>query len=228
MSHDEEDTTSDGPQALQVVQRLANVLEQRLPQRSPADADDFADVLKKLDEIGLHFDEFGVLEALSDTSQDLVRALAKRHPTIPREVSHLVDVLLSGVTPASEIVGDSDTESLGKKLAAIENYVLNEELKDRYFVRRMSKAPVVTDLDWGVGIRTAERGWKGDSGIPFAELALTLTSYNRIDGPDDVVHACVDEAMLSRLVDQLSDALAALRRTKQVARQIDLRSKKED
>jgi hypothetical protein len=206
--------------ALEVVRRLADALEKNFPQVEetpsppiPTTADEFCEVLERLNEAGVRFDENGILmssEAKSppggeESASDVISAMARRFPFVPREVRHLLNVLLVGEISDPEIVGEPDEAS--RKSEALQRFVITPELEDRYFVRRVSKAPVLTDMDWGVGIKTAERGWRGRRGIPFAEVAFTLTNYNLPEEDQSrVVHACVHEAMLVSVMENLSQS----------------------
>lgn len=185
--------------------------------RQPMQAAEFVDALARIHASGWSFDLSGQLSgqlirsSTSTPSPDdyaVVEELQERCPNLPREVAEIALSLLTGNEPDAAIVGEG--ADLSAKRAAVERFVMTDELRERFYLRHCGKVPRFTAIDWEVVVKEAERGHPRSPSFPYA--LATLDVINDVHGHHE--HQGVTFAMgvhgLRRLISELSTLLECL------------------
>lgn len=170
--------------------------------------EDFHDALRSIHEAGWTFDESARLyrrtSAPASSAQVAILAeLQERYPDLPREVGEVTWSALTGNKPDAEIVGPDEHGSAKQKI--VQQLVITEEFRERFYLRYCGKVPRFREVDWEIVIKAVERGHRTAPDYPYA--LLTLDTVDDVHGHHDHKTLCFSIGLhgLRRLIEELSE-----------------------
>lgn len=210
--------------------------EKREPPK-PLAPEAFHDALQKIDALGLTWTADvtpGIRPKTPENEEALLSPefveLRGSYPNLPREVGSVVFHILTGSKPLETVVGDED--GLQKKAAAVSQFVLNTDFRSEFFFKHAIKVPYLSDVDWEVVFKLAEKNVKGMPAISYALLSLLFHNPNLPGGrprASETTTVAVNEFLIDKLIASLTEAKGALEASRQLADLWDTaRSKSED
>lgn len=175
-------------------------------------AAEFQDAISRLYAAGFWFDDSATLCTVpGDTAQpmQLLLELQEQYPYLPTEVQALALASLTGSQPDPDLVGPPDEASA--KFRVMEDRVLTEEYREKFFLKHCGKIPRFRALDWEVVVKYAERGFQRPPGFPYA--LVTLEAVNDVHGhhEHETLAFTIGKLGLQTLIKELQEILSCLR-----------------
>lgn len=193
--------------------------------RGPLSGDEFAELLRRIDAIGLTW-AADTPPSLRPKDPDNGKLLASEelakiiedYPYFPYEVGATLFHVLVG---SKEIADNEDSE---KKRAAVSEYVITPEFRHEFFFTGSLKVPYFVDADWDVSVKIFEGNVSSFPLLPYALISLDIqqSSYNEEEIKS--VFFAVDEKRIHSLIGVLKEALAKLETARGISEQLKVKS----
>ena len=200
---------------------------------APLPPDEFRDVLKQLDDLGITWSagvpptpRFKKGFEKSQTFGEEYFQIQKKYPRFPRELGAVIMNALAGTNQPEALIGNE--EDVKKKVEIIHEVLITPEYRSEFFFRHAIKVPYFEEADWEVVIKAYERDVKEMPKSAYALLSLAFR--NPVDSTLPIeegsmeyvrpqfVTAAVNEYLLDKLITQLTAARAALEKAQQAVR----------
>lgn len=158
---------------------------------------------------------------------DETRKLQQAYPYFPHELGVVTLYILTGKkTPT--IAGNQ--QLLEKKAAAVrETALISDKYRSEFFFKHAIKVPYFSDLDWEVVVKAYEKNVAEMPRIAYALLSLTFDNPSRSQSPSGSsreLTVAVDEHLVEKLIESLSEVKLALEKSRRVTDILDKQAKR--
>lgn len=212
-------------------------VEQREKEPSkPLTPNEFREALEKVDALGLGWtaDIQSHIRAKTPEHEGIFLSpefleIQKNYPHLPREVGAVTFHVLTGSKALESVVGGED--DLQQKVAAVRQFVITADYRSEFFFKHAIKVPYLSDIDWEVVFKLGEKNVKGIPGIPYALLSLLFHNPSSTAARGRVPETktvAVNEFLVGRLIDALTEVKRALEDSRQLADLVDSRSESDE
>lgn len=187
--------------------------------QKPLTGDEFRNVLKRIDALGLAWTE-DIPPSMRPKEPQYEKALdseeleeiQERYPRFPYELGTIMLHLLIGTELPAQSLGTED--DLAIKTEITSELVLSPELKHDFFFANSLRIPCLDQVDWEVSMKLLENEIDAFPIIPYAAISIDLKNpYNTEIVPDRVTFA-VDEKRIQTLIAALKDVQISLEKTR--------------
>jgi hypothetical protein len=189
------------------------------PYRRPLTPAEFRTALRQVEALGLTWtaDNIPKVRAKASGTDDPLfteefTELMHRYPYLPRELGTVVNSAITGVNvPPGTGIGSA--EDLKEKVKIARELVINPDYKSEFYFKHSTKVPYLTDIDWEVDLKVAERSVKRPPGVSYALLSLVLNHPSIGGGPREhqAITVAVNHESVNKLIGILRDVKEALK-----------------
>jgi hypothetical protein len=199
--------------------------------RKPLTPAEFKAALERVEALGLtwtadNIPQVRVKDSGTDDPlfTDEFTALMRKYPHLPAELSMVVAHAITGVRLPP---GVGSAEDLREKAQIARKMVITPEYKSEFYFKHTTKVPYLTDIDWEVDLKVAERNVARPPGVSYALLSLFLSPPNIGSGPRGprTVTVAVNGESVNRLIGILQEVEEALKIGAKMTANYDLKLK---
>ena len=189
----------------------------------PLTPDDFRTALERVDKLGLTWTadrvpELIPKELVSDEVflSDEFEKIQQDYPALPLELSSIIFYILTGREPSAMIAGSQD--DIAKKVRILDEFLITPAYKAEFFFKHAIKVPYLTDIDWEVVFKLAEKNVQNPPGVPYALLSLNFLdpSSSKVRQQERTLTVAVDEKLAKELMGTFSEIRDGLQRARGV------------
>lgn len=183
-------------------------------------ANEFYSVLRSIDSLGFTWTcdlppnikaKDKSVESTLDFNE--LRRIQNSYPDFPNELGYVIWYVLTGTKPVGGLVGSD--EELEKKAGMVRGMVITPEFSSEFFFKHMLKVPYISTIDWEVVLKKFERGVLNAPNNAYALISVLLESTVHDVEKSTSFTFAANEQRIESLIDQLTEILFALRRTRQ-------------
>lgn len=220
------------------IERIAPSVEENgdkyEPVRPPLNPEEFRSVLQEIDALNLTWTaDIPPLLRLKDPkskeeafpSKEL-HEIQRKYPSFPTELGNVIFYALTGSSAMRSLLGDRD--EVEQKVEIARELVIDQraDFCNEFFFKYAIKVPYYVDLDWEVVVKAFERNVQEMPRIPYALLSLVfrqsmsprlLISGDPETSERETLTVAVDEHLIDKLIESLTDAKGALKKAQRIA-----------
>ena len=199
----------------------------------PLSPEEFRSVLERIDALGLtwtagcHPPHIRVKAEVRDPySRDDYIKIQEEYPEFPSQLGYVIFHAPTKNKNVAAFLGEQ--EDIDKKVAAVEEFIINRDYRSEYFFKYAIKVPYFFELDWEVVIKAQERGVKDMPQIAYAlillmfrhptnpALPIELAGIPEVGEPE-ILTVAVDEHLVDKLISRLQEVKEALGKSKRMS-----------
>ena len=195
---------------------------------SPLKPDEFVEVLKKIDSLGLTWtaDLPVLLRPKSEEAEEAILSEEFKHiqdtyPDFPHELTHVIYTTLTGRDYRPSIVGPK--EEFEAKSEAVSEIVITPEFRSDFFFKHALKVPYFSKLDWEVVVKAFENNVYEMPLNSYAIVSVLLRSAVHDTKKTSTITFALNEQTVRTLLKDLVSIEKALQAAGQVRKKFPLK-----